>query len=356
MSSSNELNNRKLWEKWKSKENNFLKNSKISSPLIYGTPAKAVPDVSIMIITYKRADGLREALESAIKQDYSLPYEIAVVDDSGFDSDTDELMKEYCSKYPNIMYYRNEENLGQYANWNRACELCRTQWYCLLHDDDMMKSQYLTMCMAAKSGLPSDVGLIGSYMETVDKRSDAASKTLIDKLVDLFIRLRKNKPIHLTTRDNIRHIFVLSCCLFINRDKVIDVGGLDDAYFPSSDFVLASKMNIYHKIVFLPTVLSMRGIGENESLKKSVCNDSIAAAYNLTTELAKEIWKNTKVQKRKASIAAVIAEIGVKGYNDVDYSQLKMSLGMSKTYCSNRVVSLINIYSKLNWGLLLLRR
>jgi hypothetical protein len=155
--------------------------------------------------------------------------------------------------------------------------------------------------------------------------------------------------------DNIRHIFVLSCCLFINKHKVVDIGGLNDEYYPSSDFALAAKMNAHYQTVFLPIFLSERGIGENESLRQSVCNDSIIAAYNLTLEMAKEVTRNLKAQVRKASIAAVISEIGVKGYNDVDYARVKSSLGMKKAYNHAVVINLINLYSKINWGLLLFR-
>lgn len=115
------------WSKWSAKNDNFQKYSHIKSHLIYGTPVKKTGLVSIMILTYKRAYGLKNALDSALAQDYKGHYTIAVVDDSSFDQETDDMMKEYCEKHDNILYYRNEKNLGQYANWNRACELCPTK-------------------------------------------------------------------------------------------------------------------------------------------------------------------------------------------------------------------------------------
>jgi len=359
MISSGDLNNPATWDKWKSKEDNFAKCKSTKSLLIYGTPAHNTPGVSIVIITYKRAAGLKEALESALNQNYSQPFEIVVSDDSGFDRETDDLMKQYCDKYSNILYYRHEKNIGQYANWNRACELSRTDWYGLLHDDDKLKPHYLEKCMSAVGTAPEEVGLLGSYMKMVGETNTGANaadrRSLLDRLVDLFIKLRKEKPIYLRLEDNIKYIYMLNSA-FINKKRLIEIGGLNDEYFPSSDFVMAAKMNCYYSTIFLPIVLTEKGVGENESLKQSVCDDSVRAGFYLSYELAKEMGKKPNAQKRKASIAAVIAEIGVKGYNNVDYSGVKESLGMKKIYSKKPIINLINIYSKLNWGLLLIRR
>lgn len=342
------------WTKWNSKEDHFIETSNISSNLIYGTFSNNVPEVSVMLITYKRADGLKKALESALHQTYSKPYEIVVVDDSGYDEKTDELMKQYCQKYSNIIYYRHEKNLGQYDNWNRACMLCRTEWYCLLHDDDQMSPHYLDELMKCKDKYPN-AGLIGSYMETIDERNLNAKKSLVDRLVSIFISLRHGKGIPLTLKDNMHHIFVLSCCLFINRQKALELGGLDDRFFPSSDFVFASKMNYYYQTVFLPLVLSYRGIGENESLKQSVCENSIICGYRLTEAIANTLNYSKDKVEQLASNAAVCAEIGVRGYNSIDYGEIKKQLGMDDSYNLPSKMNRINLLSKLRWGMLLFR-
>jgi len=355
MSDASESHNRNVWTTWKSKEDNFQACKPIRSMLIYGEYPKELPSVSVIIPAYKKLKGLKAALDSAVSQDYDLPYEVIVADDSGFDVEIDSLMNEYCHKYPNILYYRNEKNLGVFGNMNRTCELCRSEWYCLLHDDDRMKPGYLKTCMSAVNSLPANVGMIGIYYEAIDSNTNEVKRTYIDRLVDLFVRFRNNKPIYMSLRDNIKHIFIQPCCSFINRDKFVELGGFNGAFMPSGDFVLAAKMNHYYSTVFLPVILAYRGVGTNVSLNQSNCNGSIIAAYNLSFELAKELGLSPGKQKRKASIAAVIAEIGIKGYNDLDYSDIKQSLGMKKIYNYGFIISLINIYSKLSWGLLLLR-
>lgn len=349
-----------IWKNWNSKKDNFAKYKNIKSDLIYGKHLTEIPFVSIVIITYKRADGLKNALESAINQKYSKPYEIVIVDDSGYDKKTDILMKKYCKKYKNIVYYRNSRNLGQYANWNRACELCHTEWYCLLHDDDQLELNYLKVLACYISDKDNAFGIIGNYFKEIDTRKCANNKTsyknILSKLESLFIKIRKEKLIQLDLKDHIKHIYVSSCCLMINKNKVIELGGLDDSYYPSSDFVLDAKMSFFYKVIFLPSYLSLRGIGENESLKQSVCNDSIKCSFYQTMEMCKYLKYDEKQCLRKASVATVIAEIGVKGYNDVNYGPIKAALGIKPIYNCKFIISVINLYSKFNWGMLLFRK
>lgn len=346
------------WSKWNAKTNNFKKYSHIKSELIYGKPAKNPNLVSIMIITYKRAHGLKEALDSALAQDYKDNYTITVVDDSGFDKETDELMKQYCKNHSNVIYYRNEKNLGQYANWNRACELCSTEWYCLLHDDDILKKNYLKE--ATKYIQKKNIGLLGVYIDVNDTRDESSkskeslTRIIFNKIVSLFLTVRRGNGILLSLKDNIKHIYVMNST-FINKSKAMDIGGLDDSYFPSSDFAFSAKMCYYYATGFLPTKLTNKGVGESESMKQSVCNDSIKCSYYQTEAMCKSLGYSKSRQKRKASIAAVISEIGVKGYNNVDYRPIKKELGINNIYNNKIIILLINIYSKLNWGMLLFR-
>lgn len=350
------------WSKWNTKTNNFQRYAHILSPIVYGEPMEDSGFASIVILTHKRAHGLKVALESAIAQDYKEKYAITVVDDSGFDQATDDLMKEYCSKYDFITYYRHEKNIGQYASWNRACELSPTKWFCLLHDDDYLERNYLTETTKVLNDPQyQDIGLLGVYFTTVDSRKEkktSVAGSAVKLLTDVFIKVRNKKPIRITLDDNIRLVYVLSCCLMINKDKVMELGGLDDNFFPSADFVLSSKMNYYYSTLFLPEYLCYRGIGENESLKQEVCEDSITCAYLHTIAMLKTISPemSEKDMQKKASFAAIAAEIGVLGYNNTDYSSTKRALGMSERYNKKLTRLKIMLKSRLYWGLLLLRK
>jgi glycosyltransferase involved in cell wall biosynthesis len=348
------------WSEWNSKSDNFKKYSHIKSRLVYGTLPKKNPLVSIVILTYFRAGGLKAALDSALTQDYPKEYSIAVLDDSGYDQSTDDLMKAYCKEHKNILYYRHERNLGQYANWNRACELAPSPWYGLLHDDDILKPNYLSE-VAKYINVKNNLGLLGVYIdvndtrEGADEKKEAFTKIILRNVISFFLKLRQGNLVVLSLKDNIKHIYVMNST-FINRQRAMEIGGLDDSYFPSSDFAFSAKMASYYDTAFLPMKLTNKGVGDSESLKQSVCDDSIRCAFHQTAAMCNELGYSRAKQVRKASIAAVISEIGVKGYNDVEYGHVKKELGMKNIYNSPFIIMLINLYSKFNWGLLLFRR
>lgn len=349
------------WEMWNSKKNQFDKKKDIPSLHLGGNYEAFESDITIVVLTYKRAHTLVKALESAVNQKYEKKYAIVVLDDYGAgDNETETLVNQYINKYDNISYFRNKENLGQYAAWNRAVELSPTQWFCLLHDDDYLEEDYLSTMENAIGKVESNTGLIGSYFHTIDERKEVnenkARRSLIDKLVDIFIRMRKGKPIKIGLKENLNLIYVLSCCLLINKQKVLDIGGLDDQYFPSSDFTLGSKMNFYYQTVFLPLYLSNRGIAENESLRIEVCEGAIECAFHQTYEMMKALGSSDKKAFKKACRTAVIAELGVKGYHNIDYGYVKSDLGMPSKYNSNFKILMISLYSKFKWGLLLLKK
>lgn len=354
------INEQTDFTKWNSKNSQFKKYNNIKTNLIYG---KHLDDatVSVIILSYRRIDGLINALESAVNQDYKKKYEIIVMDDSGIITEIDKVMKDYCNKYDNIVYYRHEKNMGEPGNWNRSCEICKTDWYCLLHDDDSMKPNYISTMMSVVSNIKNkDYGLIGVYVDFNDKRENKPAegflRKIFNKCINIFINLRNGRPIPLSLKDNMKDIYCISTCLFLNRDKVISVGGSDDAYFPNSDSVFNAKMNYYYKIGFLPLVLATRGVYENQSLKQEVCDNAIRASFYHTYEMARTLNYNNKKAKRKASISAVIHEIMVRGYNDINYGPLKNELGMSRLYNNKFIIMIINAYSKFCWGKLLFRR
>lgn len=72
-----------------------------------------------MIPTYKRMSLLDKAIHSVTNQMTNYNYEIVVVDNN---PDTpiceiEMLLRKYSN---NLSYYKNEENIGMFGNWNRC--------------------------------------------------------------------------------------------------------------------------------------------------------------------------------------------------------------------------------------------
>ncbi len=92
------------------------------------------PLVSICIPTYNGDKYLEECLESCIHQSFK-DYEIIICDDGSSDK-TISIIEEYASKFPSILFIKNEKNLGLVGNWNKCLELSSGTWIKFVFQDD----------------------------------------------------------------------------------------------------------------------------------------------------------------------------------------------------------------------------
>ncbi|GHU16884.1 hypothetical protein FACS1894163_07070 [Spirochaetia bacterium] len=131
---------------FKTNPDSFSIHEHIESVLLWGNPDAISDDtlISICIPTYKRPDLLKEALLSALGQDTDTPYKI-IIGDNDPDFNNQEVLDVVQSlNNNNILYYKHKENLGAGGNWNRFFILANTPWVALLHDDDLLLSDYIS--------------------------------------------------------------------------------------------------------------------------------------------------------------------------------------------------------------------
>lgn len=91
-----------------------------------------LPQVSVVITTYKRPKYLLDAIKSALAQ--TLPvYEVIVVDDCS-PVEVEPLVRSLSDS--RIRFWRQEQNLGANAARNRGVDLAKGDWVAFLDDDD----------------------------------------------------------------------------------------------------------------------------------------------------------------------------------------------------------------------------
>lgn len=230
----------------------FKPIDEIRSRPIYENRLEAVPDISIVIPTYKRSNELAEALESALAQATDKEFEIIVGDNNPEDDMTLEMMMKYsCSK--RISYYKHNANLGMAGNWNRLFSLSRTKWTILLHDDDILSPYYIdTICQY----LNDDISMIKPCAPKFYGRQCFSFHK------PNLIRLEKMEMYN----------FLWGCPLgspshaIFKTSDVLHVGGFQAKYFPCLDYLMYIKLcatgNVYH----LASVLGGYRVSNNESL------------------------------------------------------------------------------------------
>lgn len=99
--------------------------------------------LSICIPTYNRHDCLKQCLESIISQSVFPEIEVVISDNASSDG-TDVLIQSYLTRYPNIIYSQNKENLGFDRNMLQVVSLATSQYCLFIGDDDAFFDESLT--------------------------------------------------------------------------------------------------------------------------------------------------------------------------------------------------------------------
>ena len=128
------------------------------------------PLVSILITTYNQPVFFKEALESALHQDY-YNIEIVIGDDST-NTDTKNLMREYIRKYPQIKYYYHNGPLGGQGLENAKFVLNHSNGSFinyLFHDDLFYPQKISTMMKYMVRDFNEQIGMISSARNLIDE-------------------------------------------------------------------------------------------------------------------------------------------------------------------------------------------
>ena len=115
---------------------------------------------SIIIPTFNRVDLLTQrSLESALTQNFE-DYEVIVVDDCSTDK-TEEVVKRWMKRYPNLRYYKMPQNSGLSAVRNKGFSLAKGKFVVCLDDDNELLPNFLMVTTNILRVSPPKIGAIG---------------------------------------------------------------------------------------------------------------------------------------------------------------------------------------------------
>jgi len=92
------------------------------------------PLVSVLMTAYNREKYIAEAMQSVLASTYQ-NLELLIVDDGSKDR-TLEIVRDISAKDPRVQLHRNEKNLGDYPNRNRAASLAKGKYLKYVDSDD----------------------------------------------------------------------------------------------------------------------------------------------------------------------------------------------------------------------------
>lgn len=256
----------------------------LSIPIIKAQDSKSF--FTVAISTHKRADLLKETIDSVLSQRDFDNYTILIVDDNPERNDeTEELMSQYSDK--NLSYYKNTYNMGMSGTWNRLFSLAKTEYVILLHDDDML--------------YPDALSCMYDVLKQTDKRYAAycSRYTVYDMHVMDRIPDQQQGPIdihQLQTMDFMwGNIAGPPSGVCLRRQTVLDMGGYSKEFGLNLDYDFYVKLSYYYPICILDKhPLLIYRIKDNVSAKRETL---IEMARN-DTKIRTEIVRNKNFIKR----------------------------------------------------------
>ena len=124
------------------------------------------PLVSVLMTAYNREQYIAEAIESVINSTYQ-NWELIIVDDGSKDN-TVAIAKTYADKDGRIKFYRNETNLGDYPNRNKAAGYAKGEYIVIIDSDDWMFKDALEIWILMMEKHGANFGMLnqGYFKET----------------------------------------------------------------------------------------------------------------------------------------------------------------------------------------------
>ncbi len=262
-----------------SNKNCFAQLNKIESIPIFINNIEGCK-YTIAIPTYKRTRDLKDAIESALGQNFQKSYNIIVVDNNPERNDETEVMmlKDYSSS-KNIAYYKNTTNVGMINNWNKLFELSDTEYVVMLHDDDVIYSNFLSVM----ERIISQVGTFAAI--------NAGKKSWDGTTISSVKTEETGKPIKVYNYSKYSnfaffHFGAPSGCVF-NKRLVYQEGGFDNDAYPSSDYVFIQKLSMTgHAVMQVKDDLMLYRVTNNTTSKIDTQIKWVDIDYRIKEELA----------------------------------------------------------------------
>ena len=200
-----------------------------------------IPDLSIIIVSWNVADLLRDCLRSIDENRGDLDLEVIVVDSASSDNSVAMVQNEF----PWVNLLACDENVGFPHGNNLGLERANGRYILLLNPDTVVLDDALSKMMAYMAENP-EVGVLGCQLLNGDGTVQSSRRRFPTKTTAFFestwLETVAPKSIHEAyyaqdlPDDAINDVdWVMGACMFVPRQVVAEVGGMDEAYFMYSE-------------------------------------------------------------------------------------------------------------------------
>lgn len=303
------------------------------SALIVDGGGHAMPQLSIMIPTYRRPEMLAQAIRSVLAQTGEIAFEVVVVDnDHSMSQEVDELIREFGDE--RLRLFRNSENLGMFGNWNRCIELARSEWICILNDDDLLHADFVADMFSV---LENDASINLLYCRSIflDSRGNF-SKKLKNTVKQKLKNIKNTWFVPRLSRIPISHVYMdapsSALGLMFKRSNAMQIGGYKASAFPSSDYVFFTMYFLRFGASRLNKTLAYYRIHENETANPATGEGFIAKNLQLRRALEEHVNVMPSLLRLYAQLYALSTIRQYKSFWNIELDQdrLRREHGLSQ--------------------------
>lgn len=238
------------------------------------------PFLTIIVPTYDRLELLKESLLSIQNQE-AVSFEIDVIVICDDPNNTSILNLVQSFKLSSLSLYRNTQNLGLFETLNLGVRLAKSQWVAFLHDDDLLKPNYLKEIYTLLKRKTNIGAIMVSTQQigNVSYRSSLRSSSLYTFLKPIKDQLSQGKFYKLRIFDNILwcadQYGAPSCGSVWNKEKFLSLKGYDERSYPSGDWFFMVKFNEQYSVYKTTEQLGYYRWSDNSSTKADIIHKFI---------------------------------------------------------------------------------
>lgn len=326
-------------------KDNFVSLSIVPVIKVFESPTHGTTPYTVAIPTYGRSDLLKVALDSVLNQRGMISYEVIVVDNNPTRNDETELLMHQYGKLGNVSYYKNAENIGMTANWNRLFQLSKSEWTLMFHSDDILCADFMSVMTQVIEKLNNCDILFSAREIWKDKKPMPQIKFRPKR-----VKCLKLSPIYLYNGFK----GLAPTGTFFRTKPFIESGGFNNDYYPSQDYVFTLVNSFKQNIYFVNSPLLIYRFFNNLTSDVNIQKKHIYIDYYLQKQYGKILrlprWFSTFISKKHAYYRYRLIKSIDKNYsfNISDLRTWRYFYYLLKAYdVIERNVLKLNLYSKI---------
>lgn len=249
------------------------------------------PILSIAVPTYKRFDLLIETLGSIFSLEFDFPVEVLVVDNDPTQHDL-AISEMFRYAHRDFTYYKNNENLGMFGNWNQCLALAKGKYITILHDDDILLPEFANQMNSLLSTRYLEEKIVAFSVGMMDLRpnrpTDGSSGP--GKWLSL---VRKLHSKHQAEKGKAELFFANPFCgtlgIVMDRSVALSLGGFDKEWYPIGDYEFWCRWAC--QVSDIPLIEKQVGLyrmQQNESLRPDVREKFVTESSALRRRLIED--------------------------------------------------------------------